>query len=158
MGNIEQHPTHGKVELNIGEISFSAEGDQSWLAEQVSIVIDAAKTSQKLRETSNESSNDDAGQGATTTIGSLASYLKTKGGDTVQVQRFLSTAAWLHHRGEQPLTTRLVTQTLRDHHQNRLSNAADCLNQNVSRGFCEKTADGFFLTPEGWQHLGETQP
>ena len=151
----DQETSKGKVELNIGAIRFSGEGDQTWLAEQIAIVIDASKSGQLADPTLDEAADDDLGQGATVTLGSLASYLKAKGGDTVQVQRFLSTAAWLHHRGEKPLTSSLVTKTLREHQQKRLSNTADCLNQNVGRGFCEKTPDGFFITPEGWKHLGE---
>jgi hypothetical protein len=43
---------------------------------------------------------------------------------------------------------------LAKNHQKRLANAADCLNKNVAKGYCEKTADGFFITPDGLKHLG----
>jgi len=34
----------GKVEIKIGNLSFSAEGDQQWLAEQLSKVLEAASS------------------------------------------------------------------------------------------------------------------
>lgn len=151
----EQETTRGKIELNIGGISFSGEGDQSWLAEQVAVLIEAAKSNQIIESPTNESSDNDPEQRSATNIGSLNSYLKSKGAENVQVQRFLATAAWLNHRGEEPLTSSLVSRALRDNQQKRLGNPADCLNQNVGRGFCEKKPDGFFITPEGWRHLGE---
>lgn len=151
----EQETTRGKIELNIGGISFSGEGDQSWLAEQVAVLIEAAKSNQIIDSPTNGSPDNDPEQRSTANIGSLNSYLKSRGAENVQVQRFLATAAWLHHRGEEPLTSTLVSRALRDNQQKRLGNPADCLNQNVGRGFCEKTPDGFFITPEGWQQLGE---
>lgn len=90
--------------------------------------------------------------------GSLPSYLKATGGDSKQVQRFLATAAWLHARGHNnDLGASLVARTLQENHQKKLANPADCLNQNVSKGYCEKTKEGFFITPEGWAALGVQQ-
>ena len=150
--------SRGKVQLNIGAINFSGEGDQDWLAEQIAKLIEAAQSNEIIGSSENASLSDDSERRVATSNVSLASYLKNKGADAIQVQRYLATAAWLHRRGENLLTSSLVSKTLRDHHQKRLGNPADCLNQNVGRGFCEKTPDGFFITPEGWQHLDEDQP
>lgn len=84
---------------------------------------------------------------------SLASYLKAKGAQAKQVRRFLATAAWLTGRGAKELTSGLIAKTLQEHQQSRLANPADCLNKNVSKGHCEKTKSGFFITPEGWAEL-----
>jgi len=89
--------------------------------------------------------------------GSLASYLKAKGGESKQVERFLTTAGWLYRRGTRELTTSSVAKALAENHQKKLSNPADCLNQNCSKGYCEKQKDHFFITPDGWKALGETQ-
>lgn len=91
--------------------------------------------------------------GAAAMNGSLASYLKATGGHSKQVRRFLSTAAWLVRRGHRELTAGLVAKTLQENHQSRLANPADCLNKNVAKGYCEKTKEGFFITPEGWAAL-----
>ncbi len=84
---------------------------------------------------------------------SLASHIRSKGADISQVLRFLVTADWLRLRG-QPLSTGTIAKALQDNHQSRLANPADCLNKNVAKGNCEKTKDGFFITPEGLRELG----
>jgi hypothetical protein len=52
--------------------------------------------------------------------------------------------------------TSAVSKALSDNHQKRLGNAAECLNQNISKGFCEKQGGGFYITPEGLKDLGYT--
>jgi uncharacterized protein with von Willebrand factor type A (vWA) domain len=92
----DKERTQGKVEIKIGNLSFTAEGDQEWLGEQLS-----------------------------------------------------------NGRDHKQLDTTAVAKALTDHQQKRLGNPADCLNQNVAKGFCEKKKDGsFFITPEGWKALG----
>lgn len=85
---------------------------------------------------------------------SLHAHLKAKGADKKQVEKFLATADWLRRRGSNELNTAAVSKALAENQQSKLSNPADCLNQNVAKGFCEKTASGFFITPEGISHLG----
>lgn len=85
---------------------------------------------------------------------SLATYIREKGADGNQTQRFLVTADWLRRRGQQ-LSSGSVAKALTDNHQSRVSNPADCLNKNVAKGLCEKLKDGgFFITPEGLKELG----
>ena len=145
-----------KIALTIGNLSFSGEGDQDWLDQQISRLIDIATPVQVDNSVNDVSSGPKPKRSVTVLTESLPSYLRTKGADTVQNQRFLATAAWLQHRGEKVLTTQAVSKALRDNQQKRLGNASECLNQNVGKGFCEKTTAGeFFITPEGWKHLGE---
>ena len=147
----------GKVELKIGNLSFSGEGNQEWLDKQVSKLLDA--TSVQSVGTGQEAAPTPAGGAGQSpaAIGSLASFLKAKDAGGKQVQRFLATGAWLFHREEKQLTTTLIAKALADNHQKRLGNPSDCLNKNVTKGHCEKTSDGFFITPEGWKELGEEQ-
>lgn len=147
----------GKVELKIGNLSFSGEGNQEWLDKQVSKLLDAATVQSDdttKKDGSGKAANSDR---SSSEVGSLASYLKVKGAGDKQVLRFLATGAWLFRRGEKSLSTTLIAKALADNHQKRLANPSDCLNKNVAKGFCEKTAEGFFLTPEGWEELGEEQ-
>lgn len=146
---------NAKIALTIGNLSFSGEGDQDWLDEQINKIIDMATQTQSDGSTDYISSEPGPKQDVTVPTESLATYVKMKGGDTIQNQRFLATAGWLWLRGDRVLTTSAVTKALRDNQQKRLGNPSDCLNKNVGRGFCEKTNDGFFITPEGWKHLGE---
>jgi hypothetical protein len=149
----------GKIEIRIGNLSFSAEGDQDWLGEQLSKVMQAASPVIAKDESSGQPETGRAAPAAlsTSSVGSLAAYLKATGGESKQVQRFLATAGWLFRRGVTNLTTAAVAAGLAENHQKRLSNPADCLNQNVSKGYCEKQRDGFFITPEGWSALGGEQ-
>ena len=148
----------GKVEIKVGNISFTGEGDQEWLGEQISKVIDSASQVPVSAPTSAGAQTAAPGDAASASnfTTSLASYLKDKGGETKQVQRFLTTAAWLEQRGQKKLNSTAVTKALSDNHQKRLGNSADNLNQNVTKGYCEKQKNGgFFITPEGWKQLGE---
>lgn len=85
---------------------------------------------------------------------SLASYIRSKEAEGNQTLRFLVTSDWLRRRGRSILTSSGVAKALADNHQSRLANPADCLNKNVAKGFCEKTKEGFFITPEGLRELG----
>ena len=153
---MQDSETHrGKIELTIGDLHFAGEGDQDWLDQQIDKLIDNASRGQI-----NDSGDDDvlmseSKSQETVKAMSLVSYLRAKGGENVQVQRFLATAAWLYHRGMKDFNTSAVTKALRDNQQKRLGNPSDCLNKNVTRGFCEKTSGGFFITSDGWRHLGE---
>src|ERR1700730_4442841 len=100
----------GKFEIKIGNLSFSAEGDQDWLSEQLSKVMHAASPAIAKGE-----SNDPPAAGravpaasSSSSVGSLAAYLKATGGESKQVQRFLATAGWLFRRGVTNLTTGVV--------------------------------------------------
>lgn len=88
---------------------------------------------------------------------SLASYLSAKQASSNQVKRFLATADWLRQKGTSELSTALVSKTLRDNHQSKLTNAAECLNKNAAKGFVEKDGKRFFITSEGLTSLGHTQ-
>lgn len=85
----------------------------------------------------------------------LASFLKQTKSKSSQVRRFLATAEWLHRSGKEALTTRDVSSALDKNRQNKLSNPADCLNKNVTKGYCEKRTGGqFYVTDEGRKSLG----
>lgn len=149
-----------KIDVKLGPVSFSGEGDQAWLAEQLEKVLTAAPKVLGVAPTENPtpkqlSSNAQAAEGEFTT--SLSSYIKEKGGESNQVDRFLITADWLRRRGNTKLVTSAVSKALIDNHQKRLGNPADTLNQNVSKGYCEKTpGGGFYITPEGLKKLGHS--
>lgn len=152
----------GKIQVSVGAVSFSGEGAPDWLAEQLDKVLKAAPDLASKASGPAEDSSP-SGQTPIPTVkaaaqgsapGTLVSYIKSKGGESSQVKRFLATADWLRRRGQEPLTTARVSKALSDNHQKRLGNPADCLNQNVRKGHCEKQGDGFFITPDGLKELG----
>jgi hypothetical protein len=145
----------GKIQVTVGSVSFSGEGDPHWLAEQLDKVLKAAPDVAALQPAApNLSSGSIASPAGGSPAGTLASYLKAKGGDSNQNKRFLATADWLRLRNETQLTTAKVSRALSTNQQKRLGNPADCLNQNVRKGHCEKRGDGFFITPDGLKELG----
>lgn len=85
---------------------------------------------------------------------SLATYLSEKQAHSNQVLRFLVTADWLRLKGVTPLTTKAVTDALRNNNQSRLGNAPDVLNKNAAKGLVEKEGKTFFITSEGLASLG----
>jgi hypothetical protein len=148
----------GRIEFELGALKFAGQGSESWVREQLEWVFGQLTELKKgglleappppLAQTSTASAK------KSTSVGSLAAHIKSKGAESNQVMRFLATADWLRLKGENNLKTAMVSKALSDNHQKRLANAADCLNRNVSKGFCEKSGDGFYISPEGLNALG----
>ena len=146
-----------KIEFSIGKISFSGEGTETWLAKQLEFLLTKLPDLLVMPGAEPEVGALPAEAQAAeppVQVGSLASHIKAKGGESNQVKRFMATADWLRAKGESTLKTAMVSKALADNHQKKLSNPADCLNQSVGKGHCEKKADGFFITPEGMKALG----
>jgi hypothetical protein len=147
-----------RIHLELGTIKFSGEGTEAWVVKQLEYVISKLPELSKIagsvavQEPIAATAKNAATQPQQ--VGSLASYIKAKGGESNQVQRFLATADWIRLKGEKNLKTSAVSKALQDNHQKKLSNPADTLNQNVAKGFCEKSGDGFYITPEGLKALG----
>ena len=147
--------TQSKIDVTVGNLSFAGEGEQDWLAEQLDKVLKAAPGIARVQPgikggATGGSAGEPSGEFKTT----LASYIKEKGAETSQVDRFLVTADWLRRRGVEKLTTAAVSKALTDNHQKRLANSADCLNKNVSKGHFEKADGGFYITLDGLKKLG----
>lgn len=84
----------------------------------------------------------------------MAIFLKEKVATTNQVRKFLATAAFLQLNGKNRLNTGDITKALKDATQNKLSNASECLSNNIQKGYCEKDgSNGFFVTSHGFADL-----
>ncbi len=147
-----------KIELKIGAIEFSATGDDAWVAAQLDKLLSSAKSLVDLspppaQEKGIHGNHQPMGQDPDIAQKPLASFLKDKNATTAQVTKFLATAVWLEAKGKSRLTTADVTSALKDANQSRLGNPADCLNQNVKKGFCEKDGKQFYVTQEGKESL-----
>ncbi|GAB5604370.1 hypothetical protein [Sideroxyarcus sp. TK5] len=153
-----------KIEITIGQISFSGEGESSWLSEQLDKILERAENLMSLAPIPaipaalgiNGASHEAANLSGHAEISSkpLAIWLKEKGADTNQNLKFLATAIWLESKGQNRLQTKDVTSALGTANQKRLGNAAENLNQNVKQGFCEKEGKQFYVTEEGKRKLG----
>lgn len=154
--------SNGRIVLKVGDVEFSGEGEEQWVTAQLEAVFDKLPELLESRSTRRNSNGNgevsqgdtlnDSSSGETGSTVSLAKYLQQKNATSNQVNRFLATSMWLKGRGK-PLTTAAVSQALKENHQTKLSNPADCLNKNVSKGYCEKDGKGFFITPDGIQSL-----
>ena len=142
-----------KIEIKAGGAEFSATGTPDWVTKQLDKFFDNAS---KIASISRSTPDDGGGGGKRNgqpdkTLGhkTLATHLKEKGASTNQTKKFLQTAIWLESKGKKEMTTADVTKALKDAHQSRLANPADCLNKNVNKGYCEKEGKQFYVTEEG---------
>ena len=148
-----------KIEFKLGIIEFLGEGEETWVATQLDKLIEQAPALLKLASptTGQGTATGNADQqGEHTDVGTgvpLGTFLKNKNVGSNQVNRFLVTAIWLHGRGNKTPTTSDVTKALSDNHQPKINNAADCLNKNVGKGFCEKQGKQFYVTPNGFESM-----
>lgn len=144
-----------KIDVNLGEVHFSAEGEQDWVSSELEKIL-AFAAAMPARIQTNEKATVAPPQVDNCDVPSLAVFLKTHHADVNQVQKFLVTSIWLSKKGNAKSSTRDVSGALKNAHQTRLSNPAECLNQNVKKGFCEKDGKNFFVTPEGLKQLAPT--
>jgi len=148
---------NAKIDFTIGSISFSGEGEEVWLAQQLDKIIDKAAeltriapspqdTTQVSAETArHEATKDDASISGKP----LGSFLREKNATRRQSTRFLATAVWLHSRGANRLKTSDITQALKDNNQPRLGNPSRELASAISNGFAERDGKEFFVTDQG---------
>lgn len=155
--------SEAKIEIQIGEVRFSGEGEQEWLTLQLDKILDKAKdlielsprptvqndglpTPHQAADFSN--SPDIASQ-------SLVSFLKAKNATTAQVDKFLATAIWVEAKeNKSRLKTSDISAALSKASQTKLNNPSLTLIQNVSKGYCEKDGKEFFVTQEGKDKMG----
>jgi NADH pyrophosphatase NudC (nudix superfamily) len=149
-----------KIEIKIGEIQFIGEGSPNWLEKQLDKILDKAESLSKLSNTISAKStvgNVTPFEPRNNEIGNqtLATFLKSKTALSTQNDKFLATAIWLDAKGKDRLKTSDVSSVLKDAKQVKLGNAADCLNQNLSKGFCERDGKTFFVTEEGRKYFSK---
>jgi hypothetical protein len=145
--------TDVKVQIKIGGVEFSGEGDKDWLGKQLDKILTNAQALANLAIVRSDESKGGAhnpmGSDKTISDKSLAVFLKEKNATTNQIKKFLATAVWLEAKGNTKIATSDVVKALRDSSQSRLGNPSDCLGQNVQKGHCEKDGKQFFVTEEG---------
>ena len=144
-----------KMRVRVGEVEVEYEGPESYLDEKLVELIDRLKSIYESMSPPGGQPGTTIGEAPTKTKdpGTLAAFLKVKNATSPQVKTFLATALWLQLKGKDKLQTRDINKALKDNRQSRLGNASDCLNQNVSKGFCVKDGKEFYVAPEGISEL-----
>ncbi len=135
-------------------------GDSEWLEKQLDKIIEKANDVIEITSFQTSFSQKSDTKKPTDLSGlegvskkSLAGFLKDKNATTNQVEKFLVTSIWLVSKGKSQIQTSDVTKALKDNAQSKLSNPSVCLNKNISKGFCEKVGNEFFVTQEGRESL-----
>lgn len=168
--NKHDRRTEFRLKIGVAEIEFIGDADflKNEIMPAVNRIVSVAESAPKVsniqeilnigvQSSTNDKIYDASSKSATTTVSSLASQIKKHKAEQNQIKRFLVTADWLRLHGNLDLKTVDVSIALRENQQAKLTNPADCLNQNASKGHCEKTTKGFFITPEGLKYLGGDQ-
>jgi len=149
--------SEAKIEIKIGQIEFSGNGQQEWVAKQLDKILAKAEDLITLAPPPEQPAGDNKHKPMKKDLSiaekTLPSFLSEKNATKSQIKKFLATAVWLEAKGEKRLSTGDITRALKDSNQSRLGNPSDCLNKNVSKGFCEKDGREFFVTQEGKKSL-----
>jgi len=150
---------NAKIEIKIGEILFIGEGSSTWLEKQLDKILNKTDALIKLSNSINKK-NDDSTTPSLKSLNNeivsqtLIAFLKSKNAATNQTKKFLATALWLEAKGNDRIKTSEISSALKEAKQTKLGNPSDCLKNNISKGFCQKDGDAFFVTEEGRNSFG----
>lgn len=155
-----------KIEIKVGIVEFTGEGEQDWLSKQLDKVLEKVPELLKIElatpvaeletittETSSTNTNSSPENGPVPT--NIVTFLREKNATSNQVNKFLVTAVYLQLNGKTRITTSEVAQNLKSSNQSKLANASDALNKNVGKGYCEKDGSQFFVTQEGLDYVNQ---
>jgi hypothetical protein len=143
-----------KIDIRVGEVSFSGEGEAKWVSEQFDKMLKHLPDLVAVAPVQNDGVSSNV-PGAGKAKGTLAAFLTSTNSKANQTRRFLATALWLQNGGKTRLSTTEVSKALSDNHQNRLTNPSQCLAENIKQGFCEKEGKKeFYVTDEGRTEVG----
>jgi hypothetical protein len=153
-----------KLEIKAGTISFTGEGSEAWLGEQLDKVLTKLSELRDHSADSGDGADEDeetdqkqakTPKGAQVKIAPLAAYLKEKKATTNQARKFLATAAWLQLGGMNRVSTAEVTKNLNTHNQGKLTNPGQCLINNAKNGNVVKDGKQFYVADKGFEELGK---
>ena len=146
-----------KIEIKVGAVSFSGEGDGKWVSEQFAKFLESVPELAKVAATAPGQKDESTAQSkvAQRTKGTLASFLTAKDAKSNKTRKFLATSVWLQDTlSKDRLVTGDVTKALSQHNQGSCGNASQCLNDNAKKGFVFKDGKEFFVTDEGRGEIG----
>ena len=141
-----------KIEVKVGEVSFVGEGTEPWLTSQLEKVIKHLPDLVKITPPpSHPPAVGDVRHHPPKPAGpkgTLAQFIAAHGKGS-QTRKFLATSVYLDPDVNKRLTTRDVSDALKNARQGKLTNPAQSLNDNVKQGFCEKDGKQFYVTDDG---------
>lgn len=145
-----------KIEIKVGAVSFSGEGEGRWISEQLDKVLEKIPM---LARVAPMAATGEGGSGSATPPdkpkGTLAGFLAAKNAKSDKTRKFLAAALWLQDsQGKDRLTTGDVTKAVNDNMQGPLGNASQSLTNNTKKGLCAKEGKSFYVTEEGRAEIG----
>ncbi|HUV16143.1 MAG TPA: hypothetical protein VMW28_06230 [Pelolinea sp.] len=143
-----------KLKIKYGLFELDYEGNTSYMVNHIPKLISTLIASSDQIPSTLKSENESASINLSNAdIGTLAKFMNDRNISS-QNDRFLTTALWITLKDcKSRLKTVDVTTALRINQQKKLGNASDCLNQNISKGYCEKDGSEFYITQEGKKYL-----
>jgi hypothetical protein len=150
--------SESKIQIKVGIVEFSGEGDQNWLAAQLDKILEKIPELLQIELNSpgvppaNNNNIPPANNGEKPTV--LSTFLRERNSTTNQTKKFLATAAYLQLNGKSTLATSDITKALDDSKQGKLNNPSLALINNIKKGYCEKSGKDFYVTPEGFTSIG----
>lgn len=124
--------SESKIQIKVGIVEFSGEGNQDWLASQLDKILQKVPELLKI-ELANPAMkglygnpNQVKESKASSINGvTLATWLKDKAATTNQNRKFLATAAFLQLNGQERISSGEVKQALSKNSQTALTNPSD---------------------------------
>lgn len=153
---------NAKIEFTLGTITFSGEGEETWVSDQLDKILQMAPDLIKIapqtgainQPAATLSGEPSASSNDAISSQTLPSFLRAKNARS-GFKKFLATSIWLHSKGKTRLSTTDVNKAIRDTNQSSLSNASNSLSNNVNKGYIEKDGRQFFVTDEGRESLSD---
>ena len=151
--------SNSKIEIKVGIVKFSGEGEQKWLSEQLDKILEKIPELLKLelRVPSNpadpivtsKSTPKAPKKAGSVSKQSLSTFLKEKK-PTSKPDLFLATAIWIHDNQDKTrIQQKDINVELKKSSQVPILNLTQEFNRNVKKGYCVKDANSFYVTPEG---------
>src|SRR5438876_9939481 len=104
-----------KIEIKVGSVSFSGEGESAWLSEQLDKILGKVADLANVAPPELPGEPETIARPAKAASGNLANFLRSKNAATNQVKKFLATAVWLiDTQKKNRLNTADITKALSD--------------------------------------------
>lgn len=151
--------TNSKIEIKVGIIEFSGEGEQKWLSEQLDKILEKVPELLKIEVAPPTNPTNSINSQATTpevtakpkavVKQSLSTFIKEKKPSS-KPDIFLATAIWIHdNQGKKRIQQKDINVELKKSSQVPIHNLTQEFNRNVKKGYCVKDSNTFYVTPEG---------
>ena len=152
--------SNSKIEIKVGIVEFSGEGEQKWLSEQLDKILEKVpellkielsvpQTAASFEDSPSTVQSPNSEVASTLVKKPLATFIKENSPKT-QPQLFLVTSIWIHDNlNKSRLQHQDINTELKKSNQKPIGKLSQELGRNVKAGFIVKDEKSFYVTPEG---------